>query len=470
IMLLSGHIDAIVYPEPVLMRTATDLRLQNTIKTVGKPMLEVKRGIAVRKDNLELQGLLEKAVEKCIGSDKHKVIYQKWYGNPIPFWTARRVGFTSLSLLVVSILLMGIWKHKSVLRINRKLLNSEKDLSNFKQTLDNTFDCVFMFEPDTLKFTYINKGALEQVGYSYDELLNMTPLDIKPAFTGDLFREMVAPLLDGTKPYHTFETVHRHKNGNDIPVEIVLQFISSTYERGKFVAIVRDITARKIAEEKIRESDLRYRTVFENSKDGISIYERAETSERRLIDCNPSYVRMSGRTREELLAAEDIRTMQATENPEFDTAAIQQKIVNEQPYWGTFSWRRPDGKENYIEYEAVPLKIAGNTYIYVIDRDITARKKADDELRELAHDLGERVKEQKCLYNISKLDERPEVGLDEIIQGVADNIPPGWHYPDITCAMITINGKEYKTANFKETDWKQSSDIYSQGARIGSLT
>ncbi|MCK4910120.1 MAG: PAS domain S-box protein [Thermodesulfovibrionales bacterium] len=130
----------------------------------------------------------------------------------------------------------------------------EQDLSDFKKTLDNSFDCVFMFEPDTFHFTYINKGAVEQVGYSYDELLKMTPLDIKPEFTADLFREMVAPLLDGTKPYHSFETVHRHKNGHDIPVEIVLQFVSSTYEKGKFIAIVRDMTERKKAEESLHLS------------------------------------------------------------------------------------------------------------------------------------------------------------------------------------------------------------------------
>ena len=57
---------------------------------------------------------------------------------------------------------------------------SEKVLSQFKTTLDQTMDCVFMFEPASLKFFYVNQGALEQVGYTENELMNMTPFDIKP--------------------------------------------------------------------------------------------------------------------------------------------------------------------------------------------------------------------------------------------------------------------------------------------------
>jgi PAS domain S-box-containing protein len=131
----------------------------------------------------------------------------------------------------------------------------ENDLGDFRNTLDNTFDCVFMFEPDTFKFTYVNKGAVKQVGYSNNELFNMTPLDIKPEFTISTFREMVEPLMKGIKSHHTFETIHRHKNGNDIPVEIVLQFVGSTYLKGKFIAIVRDITERKQAEEALKISE-----------------------------------------------------------------------------------------------------------------------------------------------------------------------------------------------------------------------
>lgn len=126
---------------------------------------------------------------------------------------------------------------------------AQRHLSRFKNTLDQTLDCVFMFNPQTLKFFYINRGAMQQVGYDYEEFLEMTPLDIKPEFTEESFREKIQVLIDHPEQPLTFETVHRTKQGNLIPVEVFLQYIEPSEEESRFVAIVRDITERKRAEE-----------------------------------------------------------------------------------------------------------------------------------------------------------------------------------------------------------------------------
>ena len=136
------------------------------------------------------------------------------------------------------------------------LLEREAALAEFKYTLDQTLDCVYMFQPDTLQFTYGNRGGLAQLGYSEAELLQMTPLDIKPEFTEASFREMIRPLVEGTVPSLRFETIHRHKDGQDIPVEIFLQLVQREGETSRFVAVVRDITQRKLAEEALQKSQL----------------------------------------------------------------------------------------------------------------------------------------------------------------------------------------------------------------------
>lgn len=126
---------------------------------------------------------------------------------------------------------------------------AESALNQFKNTLDRTLDCIFMFDPITLKFFYVNQGAMNQVGYNGSELFHMTPLDIEPEFNETQFRKTISPLLDGSKPSLTFQTLHRHKDGTDIPVEVFLQYISLQGENPRFLAIVRDITERKKAEE-----------------------------------------------------------------------------------------------------------------------------------------------------------------------------------------------------------------------------
>jgi PAS domain-containing protein len=55
-----------------------------------------------------------------------------------------------------------------------------EELNQFKTTLDQTLDCVFMFRPDRLRFFYVNQGAVDLFGYSRDELLDMTLMDLDP--------------------------------------------------------------------------------------------------------------------------------------------------------------------------------------------------------------------------------------------------------------------------------------------------
>jgi PAS domain S-box-containing protein len=132
------------------------------------------------------------------------------------------------------------------------LVRREQELNQFKNTLDRTLDCVFMFDARSLVFFYVNQGGLQQVGYTHEELMAMHPYDIKPDITEAQFRRRIAPLLAGEKASLTFETVHQHKNGRRLPVEIFLQYIAPTSEPARFVAIVRDIGERKRAEAALR--------------------------------------------------------------------------------------------------------------------------------------------------------------------------------------------------------------------------
>jgi two-component system cell cycle sensor histidine kinase/response regulator CckA len=96
-------------------------------------------------------------------------------------------------------------------------------------------------------------------------------------------------------------------------------------------------------------------------------------------------------------------------------------------------------------------------------------KRMEDALKKKTHDLNERVKELNCLYAISKLIETPDISLDEIIQGVVDLIPLALVHPENTCSRIFIDGKEYKTKNFKKANRKLSNDIFINDKRMGVL-
>jgi len=90
-------------------------------------------------------------------------------------------------------------------------------------------------------------------------------------------------------------------------------------------------------------------------------------------------------------------------------------------------------------------------------------------LQEIAHRLGERVKELNCLYGITRLVEQDELSVDEILQGVVDLIPPSWQYPEITCACIRLKQKRFQTDNYKKTRWQQTEDIFVNGTKYGTI-
>ena len=114
-------------------------------------------------------------------------------------------------------------------------------------------------------------------------------------------------------------------------------------------------------------------------------------------------------------------------------------------------------------YEELEQKVEG------LEKEALRRKKVEEALWQKTHDFDERVKELNCLYGIANLVEQRDISLEDILQAVVDLIPLSWQYPEITCARIIIQNREWKTKNFRQTIWKQASDIKTHGELSGNL-
>jgi len=128
-----------------------------------------------------------------------------------------------------------------------------------------------------------------------------------------------------------------------------------------------------------------------------------------------------------------------------------------------------NGKAIPVEITLNHITFDGKEYNCAFARDITDRKKAEEELQKSMSELDERVKELNCLFEISRLIEKRELTLDDLLEGIAGLIPPAWQYPDITCAKIELDGKELMTHNYEETIWQQVSDVLVHGVPSGKL-
>lgn len=88
----------------------------------------------------------------------------------------------------------------------------------------------------------------------------------------------------------------------------------------------------------------------------------------------------------------------------------------------------------------------------------------------LVHDLQERAKELNCLYKVQELLSQPGISRAEICKGIIKAIPPGWQYPEICQARITLNDSTCQTEGFLETPWMQEADIVVQDEVLGHIT
>ena len=84
-------------------------------------------------------------------------------------------------------------------------------------------------------------------------------------------------------------------------------------------------------------------------------------------------------------------------------------------------------------------------------------------------ELRERVKELTCLYNIARVAARPDLQLDEMLQSVAEAMPPGWLYPETAYGRIIFKRREFMSPGLRRICHQQTADILVNGEVQGSV-
>jgi two-component system sensor histidine kinase/response regulator len=145
-------------------------------------------------------------------------------------------------------------------RAERAVRDSEK---RFRTLFEQSIDAIMIHENGKIKD--VNDHACEMLGYSKDQLRTMTIMD----FYDDADRDKPKKRIGRNNRVLQFETQWLKADGTRIDVEISSNIID--FEKRLTQALVRDITDRKRAEEKLRESEELYRTLVENIKLGINL-------------------------------------------------------------------------------------------------------------------------------------------------------------------------------------------------------
>ncbi len=150
-----------------------------------------------------------------------------------------------------------------ILRDISKRKQNEERMAYLGRILDESVNEIYVFDAITLRFTQVNKGARENIGYSMAELCAMTLLDLQPEVSNEKFLELVSPLRTGQREQVGFRTFHRRKDGTTYPVEVHLQYLQEEGRR-VFLAIILDLTERVATEQELQKAQRTLSTLLTN--------------------------------------------------------------------------------------------------------------------------------------------------------------------------------------------------------------
>jgi PAS domain S-box-containing protein len=145
-----------------------------------------------------------------------------------------------------------LWVVSSINDISDRII-VEKEKSFLANTIEASLNEIYICDAKTWRFQFVNQGALNNLGFSLQQMKKKTPLDIKPDFTRASYKSLISPLINGSQSKIIFETRHRRADGTHYPVEVHMQAFLQPHI-GYFLAFVQDITERKKTNANIRHA------------------------------------------------------------------------------------------------------------------------------------------------------------------------------------------------------------------------
>jgi len=246
----------------------------------------------------------------------------------------------------------------------------QEALQLFRTFVDESSDAFEVIDLETGRYLDFNDSQCRELGYTRAELLGKRVMDIDPTVE-DRWPDFARRLREGGQI--TGESVHQRRDGSIFPIEYNACLVR--LDRDYAVAVVRNITERKQAQEALQLSEAKFAQAFSDNAAAIAITRLADGL---VIDVNETWVRMWGYRREEIVGR-SARFM-------WNTPEAALRFVRELREKGAVrNWeqdfRNKEGKTFTTELWSRVLKFGGEEVVVSTLVDITARRIAEEELR-----------------------------------------------------------------------------------------
>ncbi len=313
--------------------------------------------------------------------------------NVESLWRSRLV--LSVGIVLTLLFMLFVYRgqrYTQTIEQRAKLLAQEKYESEqrYLRLFDSNNDALFVLEIDEKqgpgKFLDVNEAMCQRLGYSKEELLQLSPMEInRPGMEKEL-QACVQQVL--VHKGHLFETVHMSKSGREIPVEINVRMLDG-YNDSLFIGCARDVAKRRKAHEEQMEAKdwemAKLSSAVEQSADSIMITDRHGAIEY----VNPAFEEITGYSRDEAYGKTPV-IIKSGKNSRDEYENLWRKIMRGEVYRNVLINRKKDGMLYYEEKTISPLKDSQGRITHFISsgKDITTRMQTEERLHHLAyHDI-----------------------------------------------------------------------------------
>jgi len=284
-------------------------------------------------------------------------------------------------------------------RIKERTVELAASEARLRTLVEHAPEAIVVFDGETGRFLSGNENACELYGCSAEELVQMSPIEVSPDVqsngrrSAEMAREKMDEALRGEAP--VFEWIHRHKSGRLIHTEVRLVRLPAE-GRKLLRASITDNTGRIRAEQALRESEQKFRALFETSSHGVMLHD-----DKQFLDVNPAAVRIMGcKSAAELIGKHPMEISPPTQPDGESSATAAARHIADCMKDGhaRFEWMCRDASGNSIPLEVIltQIEIGGRPIIQALVIDIAARKAAEDALRRSEEKF-------KQLYELSPL-------------------------------------------------------------------